>query len=444
MALVSGTANLLETCKSYDVTDKTFNNFKFDHPVAHSSPFIGTSSVSNFASSAPKSELQSKFTRLVDYSTSVGHSLEEKLTSSNKSSSCGSKNGKSNYLRNKTHHSSIESSKSLDDLRLLNLARKYTKSSAVRSYSSNSVFHSLNLKTLGDKNPSSSSAATVVSRSEKNHVEPKYSSKGVQVDEALLDLRVSVDESAAPKKSDLEFLRNLYLKSDKSQSSNTDDGEHPSSSSQDKSEEVVKKSDNNVGSINGGSKSEEGSGKNGSNVGSLDGGSFEYVPGSVFDEDRLNRNSRSGENKSSSSEVNTSCSEVVDGLDLITKYVDNLRVNNKRKIIKKMAQFLINNVANEENRQKYSKEASIQCTLRGSVSSSLFVNSSPDMAARNQPTSSVSNLENALSGNDSKLEFGVIKFVSPYSFVPNWANQERIYGIRSCSGGSQEPLFAVS
>lgn len=77
-----------------------------------------------------------------------------------------------------------------------------------------------------------------------------------------------------------------------------------------------------------------------SNGNSSDKGSFEYVRGSVYDV-------RDGSRKSnliSDSDVDTLCSEVVDGVELVTKYVNNLRLSNKSRVIRKIVLALASNL----------------------------------------------------------------------------------------------------
>lgn len=72
---------------------------------------------------------------------------------------------------------------------------------------------------------------------------------------------------------------------------------------------------------------------------SVDGASFEYVPGSVYGNMRHRKSEVSS--STNTSEVNTVCTEVLDGVDLLTRYVNNLNIRNKEKVMKKVAESLM-------------------------------------------------------------------------------------------------------
>lgn len=123
-----------------------------------------------------------------------------------------------------------------------------------------------------------------------------------------------------------------------------------------------------------------------SNSESVDGGSFEYVPGSQYNSNRCVTESISN---SSSSDVNTMSSEVVNAVDLLKEYVDSLNITNKKKVIRKVAQTLMNQVEGASSTERKSasdnslkfvpnlapQSVPIQYPIRVQSSSQLVVNS---------------------------------------------------------------------
>lgn len=390
IALVSGTVNLLETCKTHKVLDISYREHKFSNPVAHSSPFLANFEAQNKNILSDNNNKCDK-KPLVNYSVSSDSSFDEKKASVIKSPSSSRSNTKINYTVPQNTPIKKVSSKSLEDLRCINSRR--IRKLISKSRSSHNIFVNPNHKTFDEKNnQSSSSIATVLSYVGKslNSVsdsECKYLNKGVQVDESSLNLQFCDEEyshyfqnNKKFKKPNIEFFKNLYQNGNKTEYNSyrnyptytIDDGckflQFLNNCSY-KSNYLISQNEKNY------TVSESCQ----SNVESLEGDSFEYVPGSVYGGNRSKQNSFSETNKESSSEVNSLCTEVVDGVDLVTRYVNNLQVSNKCKIIKKMAQFLINNADNECN-PAY-KEKAGKCLMKNASSNSVF-NSSPEVEIR--------------------------------------------------------------
>lgn len=273
MALVRGTANLLETCQPASTA-------KFSAPLAHSSPFVGGTGVYDVKMNTMENE---PARRLVDYSLDGDESLH--FATKNVGSGC----------------------RSLDDLR-----RAVRKSNSLwckcTSRSSNNV--ATTPKSSGHL--SSSSVITITGIK-------KFSNKAVQVNGA--SLKASSNECSSTSTSGIHPLTNSVNATYSVQSGRAGNT----------SDEFT----NCPSRITNGSHS---------NADSSDKGSFEFVPGSVYG---VGNNGRSLLN--SDSDVNTLCSEVVNGVELVTKYVDNLQLTNKKKVIRKIVRTLANNLSNAKS-----------------------------------------------------------------------------------------------
>lgn len=199
------------------------------------------------------------------------------------------------------------SCKSLDDLR--RVVRK-TESLACKCASSNNVATSKSSSHL-----SASSLVTILGSE-------KYSNKAVQVNERSLTKPSSKSGSVSSSgvRSSIISSDHPTYTIDKIQSVNTSDESYncPSHSRTTRSQ---------------------------SNGTSSDKGSFEYVRGSVYDVRDGSRRS----NPISNSDVDTLCSEVVDGVELVTNYVNNLRLSNKSKVIRKIVLALASNLNRPES-----------------------------------------------------------------------------------------------
>lgn len=364
IALVSGTVNLLESHTSQENISRSYSRkYHLGCPLAQSSPAVtGREQLSERCSPTIRKENTNCTKPLVDYSISSEYSYEDEADPAESRSA--SKANVDSCDRSKSCTDSnlcaVENSKSLDDLRLINRLRRKGKFSC-RSHSSQNIFDSLR-KNSSNKN-SSSSIATIVPHTERNPSvidQPvrRYSSKGIQVDEVCLEFRENQRPRAAPMSS-LEFFRKMY--SDDANANALQSGTYSIKDD----DRYPQHSDQKKGSISDDCRSTE----------SLDGGSFEYVPGSVYDRRKIDSEGTSKTTSKDSSSVNTLCSEVVDGVELVTRYVENLRVSNKRQVIEKVAKSLIKSSIG------ISKEGSAQPR----AASNLLLDSSPELRSKTPP-----------------------------------------------------------
>lgn len=228
----------------------------------------------------------------------------------------------------------LENSRSLEDLR--HSRRVQSLNGHSKSRSSQNVFSN---EKHQKRYTSSSSVATVIPQENR-----KVSNKSIQVDENSL----------------LELLKRseFFQSKDDDYSTYTVDNYKPFNSGRSRLSDHE------------------------SNSESVDGGSFEYVPGSQYNSSRHVASTLS----TTSSGINTLCTEVIDGVDLITKYVNNLNVSNKNKVIQKVAQSLMNQVRPEsaktpegsDNSLKFEANlpsASSQFAVRVDTPSQLLANS---------------------------------------------------------------------
>lgn len=328
IALKSGTVNLLESCITRDTSaDCSYSRKYIGNPLAQSSPFAIPVKVDTASSDVKKHRLVKP---LVDYSIS-GYSFDEKVESfeskTPKKVDVFEKADRVSKLR------SNENSKSLDDLRYLERGRRTKTGSGNRSRSSQNLL--LTVPKNGSEKNSSSSLATLIPSVEE-FSRREYSNKSVQVDEACLIMdRV---DNVSPPKSSLEFFRKIC------------------------NEESNDNGFRNTHSKNSTDNDEE----------SVDGGSFEYVPGSRYASQTLESKLNSDVGTKDATSVNTSASEVTDGVALLTKYVNDLKVSNKRQVIEKVAKSLMNNLCELSKLRKSSSKVPSM-----SSGSNVLLNSSP-------------------------------------------------------------------
>lgn len=353
IALVSGTVNLLENCAPRNDTGELYpQKHNLGDPLAQSSPFI--------VSNEPSSE-NSIFTDgdvkcikpLVDYSISSEYSFEDKNTVNKLRSKPNAK--LYDQMQNKDSKlNSAESSKSLDDL-IINHRQRVCQSSC-HSRSSYETFLSLQ-KNSSEKN-SSSSVGTIIP-----HIENKptgvsqntceYTNKGIHGNNMSLGL-CTMEQAEKETTSCLEFFKKMY--SDDEKANPVENNTFSVRSGKLQQHSIQKKSVLSDGSYS---------------IESLDGCSFEYVPGSVY-----NNNRTSNTTSRESSSLNTLCSEVVEGVELITKYVENLHVSNKRQIIEKVAKSLISNLSDIVKSRE---------SVQSRAHSKLLFDSSPELNSKTPP-----------------------------------------------------------
>lgn len=353
IALVSGTVNLLENCAPRNNTEELYSQkHNLGDPLAQSSPFI--------VSNEPSSE-NSIFTHgnikcikpLVDYSISSEYSFEDKNTVNESRSKS---NGKFyDQIQNKSSKlSSAESSKSLDDI--IN-HRQRVGQSLCRSRSSHETF--LNLQKNSSEKNSSSSVGTIIPHIEKKPTKVsqntcEYTNKSIPENNMSLGL-CTMEQVGKKTTSSLEFFKKMY--SDDANANAIENNTFSVRSGKLQQHSIQQKSAFSDGSYS---------------IESLDGCSFEYVPGSVYNNNHRTSSTTSRE----SSSLNTFCSEVVEGVELITKYVENLHVSNKRQIIEKVAKSLISNLSDiVKSRESVTSRAH----------SKLLLDSSPELNSKTPP-----------------------------------------------------------
>ncbi|XP_065220758.1 uncharacterized protein LOC135845841 [Planococcus citri] len=202
-----------------------------------------------------------------------------------------------------------EISKSLEDLR--HIRRSHTLNGRATKSSS-----SQNLSSSGDKHhkkfASSSSVATVIPQ----ELHRQVSNKSIQVDEnSLAELFRMLADAKHDNCSTYTINSSKHSSSDRSKSRLTE-----------------------------------------SNSESVDGGSFEYVRGSQYNSKQASESNYC--DSTSSGGIHTLCNEVIDGVDLVTQYVNNLNVSNKNKVLKKVAKSLLSQI--EPRSQQASDDNSLK------------------------------------------------------------------------------------